>query len=222
MAPSKRKANAIENGNELANKRKLKKDVEKTASSERPNRRSIAAVNSPRSLRSSISNESTSVKQHTGKIITKKSKATPKKPAGQGKAKKTSSSTMIKDPDRDDHAALSGGIEVQVKSVWKPSKGKDNTKDDDNEVSDVPQYWLMKAEPESRIEKGKDVRFSIDDLQNATEPEAWDGMLAHVKFDATKVLILPSIGVRNYGGRSFLQRIKFRLTGCQHVIICAQ
>ncbi|KIW72237.1 hypothetical protein, variant [Phialophora macrospora] len=38
------------------------------------------------------------------------------------------------------------------------------------------QYWLMKAEPESRIEKGHDVKFSIDDLAAKTEPEAWDGV----------------------------------------------
>lgn len=37
-------------------------------------------------------------------------------------------------------------------------------------------YWLMKAEPESRLEKGVDVKFSIDDLKAATEPEPWDGM----------------------------------------------
>ncbi|EFR05381.1 hypothetical protein MGYG_08392 [Nannizzia gypsea CBS 118893] len=35
-------------------------------------------------------------------------------------------------------------------------------------------YWLMKAEPETRLEKGVDVRFSIDDLRAATEPEGWD------------------------------------------------
>lgn len=39
-----------------------------------------------------------------------------------------------------------------------------------------PAYFLMKAEPESRIEKGKDVKFSIDDLKAASEPEGWDGM----------------------------------------------
>lgn len=39
------------------------------------------------------------------------------------------------------------------------------------------QYWLLKAEPESRIEKGKDIKFSIDDLAAKTEPEPWDGML---------------------------------------------
>ncbi|KAH7382893.1 PUA-like domain-containing protein [Cadophora sp. MPI-SDFR-AT-0126] len=38
------------------------------------------------------------------------------------------------------------------------------------------QYWLLKAEPESRIEKGKDIKFSIDDLAAKTEPEPWDGI----------------------------------------------
>ena len=42
----------------------------------------------------------------------------------------------------------------------------------------VRQYWLMKAEPESRIENGVDVRFSIDDLAAKSEPEPWDGMLS--------------------------------------------
>jgi hypothetical protein len=37
-------------------------------------------------------------------------------------------------------------------------------------------YWLLKAEPESRFENGVDVRFSIDDLAARTEPEPWDGM----------------------------------------------
>ncbi|KLO84876.1 Uncharacterized protein LW93_7127 [Fusarium fujikuroi] len=36
-------------------------------------------------------------------------------------------------------------------------------------------YWLMKAEPETRIENGVDVKFSIDDLKAKTEPEGWDG-----------------------------------------------
>lgn len=36
-------------------------------------------------------------------------------------------------------------------------------------------FWLMKAEPETRIEKGKDVKFSIDDLAACDEPQGWDG-----------------------------------------------
>ncbi|KAG5951732.1 hypothetical protein E4U53_002381 [Claviceps sorghi] len=35
-------------------------------------------------------------------------------------------------------------------------------------------YWLMKAEPETRLENGVDVKFSIDDLKAKTKPEGWD------------------------------------------------
>ncbi|KXG47056.1 High mobility group, HMG-I/HMG-Y [Penicillium griseofulvum] len=41
-------------------------------------------------------------------------------------------------------------------------------------------FWLMKAEPESRMEKGKDVKFSIEDLAAADAPEPWDGVRNHV------------------------------------------
>jgi len=34
----------------------------------------------------------------------------------------------------------------------------------------------MKAEPESRLEKGHDIKFSIDDLAAKTAPEPWDGI----------------------------------------------
>lgn len=44
-----------------------------------------------------------------------------------------------------------------------------------NDSSSTRQYWLMKAEPESRLEKGIDVKFSIDDLAAKTKPEPWDG-----------------------------------------------
>jgi EVE domain len=52
-----------------------------------------------------------------------------------------------------------------------------------------PSFWLMKAEPESRIEKGKDVKFSIDDLMSVTEPEPWTG-------------------VRNYAARNNMMHMK--------------
>ena len=45
----------------------------------------------------------------------------------------------------------------------------------DNEDSATPSYWLMKAEPESRLEKGIDVKFSIDDLARVNM-EGWDGV----------------------------------------------
>ncbi|KAL4867363.1 hypothetical protein BDV12DRAFT_171529 [Aspergillus spectabilis] len=55
------------------------------------------------------------------------------------------------------------------------AKADDKTSDDSGRS-----YWLMKAEPESRMEKGKDVKFSIDDLRSAKEPEPWDGVRNHV------------------------------------------
>ena len=62
-------------------------------------------------------------------------------------------------------------------SVNVPSRklALEEAEDADEEDADEPSYWLMKAEPESRMEKGKDVKFSIDDLKNAPEPEGWDG-----------------------------------------------
>ncbi len=67
----------------------------------------------------------------------------------------------------------------------KPSKSTKNSSDAPikSASSNPPapssgrQYWLMKAEPESRLEKGHDIKFSIDDLAAKTQPEPWDGML---------------------------------------------
>jgi hypothetical protein len=42
-------------------------------------------------------------------------------------------------------------------------------------ASSEKSYWLLKAEPETRLENGVDVKFSIDDLASKTEPEPWDG-----------------------------------------------
>lgn len=55
------------------------------------------------------------------------------------------------------------------------AKAADDEEPHEDVESDGLSYWLMKAEPESRIEKGKDVKFSIDDLKARQEPEGWDG-----------------------------------------------
>ena len=46
---------------------------------------------------------------------------------------------------------------------------------EDGDDEDEKSYWLMKAEPDPRLENGTDVSFSIDDLAGRTEPEPWDG-----------------------------------------------
>lgn len=59
----------------------------------------------------------------------------------------------------------------------KAAKVKADATDGPNEgVKTGRQYWLMKAEPETRYENGVDVSFSIDDLAAKKEPEPWDGM----------------------------------------------
>ncbi|EFE34971.1 uncharacterized protein ARB_05927 [Trichophyton benhamiae CBS 112371] len=81
-------------------------------------------------------------------------------------------------PGRKERPAKKSNGEATMGEEWatkkatidaKPkSTGKVESKDEGKS------YWLMKAEPETRLEKGVDVRFSIDDLRAATEPEGWD------------------------------------------------
>ncbi|KAJ6104546.1 High mobility group HMG-I/HMG-Y [Penicillium sp. IBT 18751x] len=65
-------------------------------------------------------------------------------------------------PDSDTSEAEEAKAETATESEPKGGNGRS--------------YWLMKAEPESRFEKGVDVKFSIDDLAAAKVPEPWDGV----------------------------------------------
>ncbi|KAJ4289919.1 hypothetical protein N0V88_006715 [Collariella sp. IMI 366227] len=74
----------------------------------------------------------------------------------------TATSTTVEHPQGTTHSTSSvpGGA-----STTPPTGGKN--------------YWLLKAEPETRFENGTDVKFSIDDLAARTEPEPWDGIRAY-------------------------------------------
>ncbi|RTE83609.1 hypothetical protein BHE90_001791 [Fusarium euwallaceae] len=50
-------------------------------------------------------------------------------------------------------------------------------------------YWLMKAEPETRIVNGIDVKFSIDDLRDKDEPEGWDGIRNYAGLSGSRQLV---------------------------------
>ncbi|KAL3485604.1 PUA-like domain-containing protein [Aspergillus germanicus] len=66
---------------------------------------------------------------------------------------------------------------TQASATVSTPKTKASTAKADNAADNSGHsYWLMKAEPESRLEKGVDVKFSIDDLRDAKEPEPWDGV----------------------------------------------
>ncbi|KAL9599095.1 MAG: hypothetical protein Q9219_004053 [cf. Caloplaca sp. 3 TL-2023] len=92
--------------------------------------------------------------------------------------KKTSAPKTIKDSKSSSRSRSKAEATLRRSSsnfsevaIASRSKNKQTTTEDAGAESDDdangPSYWLMKAEPESRIEKGKDVKFSIDDLKNA-------------------------------------------------------
>ena len=191
MAPAKRKADAMtdatppakrgrhlsENGNEKIN-------VNKTATSSRPKRLSISAANTPRSLRSS--NSAPTTPPAATKKVTKTStngsvtKSTTKTVSMKGR-KRGKQSGKAAVPKEETVAAQNGRQQANI-SIDVPTRteSKANVEPEVEENTDGPSHWLMKAEPESRIEKGKDVKFSIDDLKAATSPEGWDGVRNYV------------------------------------------
>lgn len=90
----------------------------------------------------------------------------------KGKAIKTAA----KEADSQKAAAQARrGSDVSVEVPSSKAAQATEEPDDEDEDEEGTSYWLMKAEPESRIEKGRDVKFSIEDLRNAKEPEGWDG-----------------------------------------------
>ena len=191
MAPAKRKADAMANatappakrGHRSSENDNKKTNVDKTATSSRPKRLSISAANAPRRLRSSNSAPTTpSISSTPTKKVTKTpmngsaTKSTTKAAFTKG-SKRVEQSGKATVPKEKTVAAQNGRQKTSI-SVEVPTtpKSEANLEPEVEEDMDSSSYWLMKAEPESRIEKGKDVKFSIDDLRAATSPEGWDGV----------------------------------------------
>ncbi|KAI1431348.1 PUA-like domain-containing protein [Xylaria sp. CBS 124048] len=70
---------------------------------------------------------------------------------------------------------------AQAKDTTSTNSAVKTPKTDGDDVSESSDrwYWLMKAEPQTRLENGIDVKFSIDDLASRTDPEPWDGIRAY-------------------------------------------
>ncbi|OJD25056.1 hypothetical protein ACJ73_03584 [Blastomyces percursus] len=158
--------------------RSLAPPVVQTAASSRPKRASRAlhvGKESPESEPSEGVRKRTSG-ANTGKTKREEDSKASSAPATKPKNNKGVQPAAIKSIQHGSGPPVSAdGIETE------PSN-KRTVNDPQDEEDDSKSYWLMKAEPESRIEKGVDVRFSIDDLRDATEPEPWDG----------KLLVIPS------------------------------
>ena len=204
MAPIKRKADAVadatappaKKGRRTSETGNKETNVNKAATSSRPKRLSISTANAPRSPRSSnsvpttpsetikkvtkISTNGSATKSTIKTVSSKGRKSTIKtvSPNGRKTGKQSKKATIPKEEIEATH----NGPERANVSIEVPTRPKDeaNVEPKVEENIDGPSYWLMKAEPESRIEKGKDVKFSIDDLKAAKSPEGWDGVRNYV------------------------------------------
>ncbi|XP_007104121.1 thymocyte nuclear protein 1 isoform X2 [Physeter macrocephalus] len=102
-----------------------------------------------------------------------------KRPAGAARPDKKGPKGKRTKTDNQGEASA----KVENSSLQETSASKDCGKN-------LSSYWLMKSEPESRLEKGIDVKFSIEDLKAQPKQTAcWDG-------------------VRNYQARNFLRAMK--------------
>ncbi|KAG9503564.1 hypothetical protein J7337_003515 [Fusarium musae] len=111
-------------------------------------------------------------------------------PAKASPPKKGAKATNVKKQEKPKVPAKTEEPEApKVKKTAKkqePSQSSSRGVSEDPDIDSIPTinpdapkhdgqwYWLMKAEPETRIENGVDVKFSIDDLKAKTEPEGWD------------------------------------------------
>lgn len=160
------------------------KQVVETAAASRPKRASAGVNEAPKAnaIKSAPNGETTAKKAKSAKTSKSAKAAKSAKPTVSAKSVKSAKSTKpSKTAGKASKAskAETNGRRTSVVSVEiekKEGTEAQHDQDGEEEEGDLA-YWLMKAEPESRIEKGKDVKFSIDDLKAATEPEGWDGKL---------------------------------------------
>ncbi|KAJ4045861.1 hypothetical protein NW761_007877 [Fusarium oxysporum] len=108
------------------------------------------------------------------KVANAKKQEKPKAPAKPSKTEEPDASKVKKaDKKKEPAQSSSRGVSEDPDIDSIPTVNPDAPKHDGQ------WYWLMKAEPETRIENGVDVKFSIDDLKAKTEPEGWDGIRAY-------------------------------------------
>ena len=153
-----------------------------------------AASSRPRRVAKPINNETTDVPDSTSRAPKRKRpvgewEAVEQEAKKKGNTKKHSgemkTGEMSVRTDYDGHEEANVKHDAAVDITRKLHRGRN--------------FWLMKAEPLSRMEKGKDVKFSIDDLKAAKEPEGWDGNTHHLELidlSLTEYLRRPKLGCK--------------------------
>lgn len=94
-------------------------------------------------------------------------------------------STLPSEVDQDEDGNIANKkdalIEVPAEPPTKKRRAEDptdNKVEDNSKTEESINYWLMKAEPATRMVNGHDVKFGIDDLKECGESD-WDGVRNH-------------------------------------------
>lgn len=138
---------------------------------------------------------------NTSKVVAKRGR-----PAGSTNTKAKDApikATKPKAPKKSTKAASKASAHVESEEEFVEGL----TQPDEQGAAEF-QYWLMKAEPDSRIEKGVDVAYPIDKLAAATEPEPWDGMFHSAIKRHNDEEILTLTGVRNAVARNNMRAMR--------------
>jgi len=74
-----------------------------------------------------------------------------------------------------------GGSKAESEAEPKSKKAKTSGSDSTSSDSGAITHWLMKSEPESRLENGIDMKFGLEDLKAEPDQTAcWDGVRNYV------------------------------------------
>lgn len=178
------------------------RQVVETAAASRPKRAAAGTNATKKSASKDAKGTATGVAAKSAKSA-KSTKAATAKSAERAKSVKAAKFA----PTSKAYGTAINGRRGSAVSVEIETKNKEDIDDKPNQDEEDEEgdhsYWLMKAEPESRVEKGKDVKFSIDDLKAATKPEGWDGKPVERSLKHQTVAnIVTLIGVRNLAGKN--------------------
>jgi EVE domain len=79
-------------------------------------------------------------------------------------------------------------------------------------------YWLLKSEPESRVEKDVEMKFGIDDLaRRKDQTEPWDGVRNH---EAKNAMLAMQVGDLGFFYRKTSERRPFFYTSWDKKTLC--
>lgn len=129
---------------------------------------------------------------------------------------RTRSSSRKTDNTEKAPAKLTG---VKKRATAKSAKNTSSTAKSKQVVADKedgPSYYLFKSEPESRIQKGQEMKYSIDDLAGEKDATSyWDGVR---NYEARNVMKTMSVGELGFFYHSNTRKSRPGIVGIVKVV----